>query len=234
MPQKEPGIHSGHRQRLKKRFLEEGLDHFEPHNALELLLFFGIPQRDTNPLAHELLDKFGSFSGVLDAPYDELLKVKGMTQSAAILLKLSPGISRLYDINKNENLVKLKSSAAVVDYIKPYFKGKTTEEFYAIFLDNSCKVINCKRISSGGLSSAPVSIRKIVETAIACNCTNVVVAHNHPHGLSLPSNADCTVTVDIYRALKLCEIKLLDHVIISPNGSTSLLENGYYHPSETP
>ncbi len=234
MPQKEPGIHSGHRQRLKKRFLEEGLVHFEPHNVLELLLFFGIQQRDTNPLAHELLDKFGNFSKVLDAPYDELLKLKGMTQNAATLIKLFPEISRLYDISKNEDLVNLKSTADVVNYITPYFKGKTSEEFYAIFLDNACKVFNCKRISTGGLNSAPVSIRKIVETAIACNCTNVVVAHNHPHGLSVPSNADCTVTVDIHRALKLCEIKLLDHVIISPNGSTSLLENGYYHPSETP
>ncbi len=230
MPTNESDLHRGHRQRLKKRFLEEGLDNFEPHNILELLLFFGIPRRDTNPLAHQLLDTYGSFSAVLDAPFDDLVKMKGMTESAAFLLKLCTGVSRAYDIDKADHTVLLNSLAAIEKYIQPFFKGKTNEEFYAFYLDNACKVITSRRLSEGGLNSAPVSIRRIVEYAISSNCTNVIVAHNHPHGLASPSHADCVTTIDIYRALKTCEVNLLDHIIVSPSGCTSMLNDGFFCP----
>ena len=230
MSARESDLHSGHRQRLKKRFLEEGLDRFELHNAIELLLFFGIPRRDTNPLAHELLDTFGSFSAVFDAPYEELIKLKGMTESAATLIKLCIGISRLYDIDKTANAVILDSTRAISEFIRPYFKGKAKEELYAIYLDNNCKILTCKRMSEGGLNSAPISPRKIVEGAIACNASNVIMAHNHPQGMSVPSNADCVATHDIYKALQACEIRLLDHVIVSPDNTTSMLESHYYIP----
>ena len=231
MPAKESDLHSGHRQRLKKRFLEEDLDRFELHNAIELLLFFGIPRRDTNPLAHELLDTFGSFSAIFDAPYGELIKLKGMTENAATLIKLCISISRLYDIDKTSHAVILNSTQAITKFIRPYFKGKSKEELYAIYLDNTCKVLICKKLSEGSLNSAPVSPRKIVENAIACNASNVIMAHNHPQGLPVPSNADCVVTNDISKALKACEIRLLDHVIISLDSATSMLENGFYIPT---
>lgn len=228
MPYKDAGIHAGHRQRLKDRFLKEGLDHFEPHNALELLLFFGIPRRDTNAIAHQLLDNFGSFSAVLDAPYEELVKVKGMTAQAAILIKLSPAIGRMYDIHKSEPKVCLNTTQAVVEYIKPYFKGKTTEEIYVLYLDNACHVISCKRLAVGEINSVPISIRRIIETAIASNATNIILAHNHPFGLSTPSYADLSTTIDIGKALKNCEVNLLDHVIVSPKDAISMADMGYY------
>ena len=228
MSPKEPGIHSGHRQRLKDRFLKAGLDHFEPHNALELLLFFGIPQKDTNPIAHQLLKYFGSFSAVFDAPYDDLLKIKGMTRSAATLIKLMPAICRMYDLDKSDHTATLNTTNAIVEYIKPYFKGKTVEELYAFFLDSSCKIIAEKQISVGGINFTSVDTRKIIETAISTNCVNVIIAHNHPFGLSVPSSADMTATVDIARALKVCQLTLLDHIIISPSETLSMMEAGYY------
>lgn len=230
MPTNDSELHQGHRQRLKKRFLEEGLDNFEQHNVLELLLFFGIPRRDTNPLAHQLLDTYGSFSAVLDAPFEDLVKIKGMTENAAFLLKLCIGISRIYELDKADHSVLLNSISAVTNFVQPFFKGKSKEEFYAFYLDNACKVITSRRLSEGGINSAPISIRKIVEYAISSNCANVIIAHNHPHGLAVPSHADCVSTVDIYRALKTCEIKLLDHIIVSPSGCTSMLNDGFFTP----
>jgi len=197
--------------------------------VLELLLFFGIPQRDTNPIAHELLNTFGSFSDVLDAPYEELVKIKGMTQNAATLLKLLPCAGRLYDINKSDQSTSLNSSHAIIQYVRPYFKGKTVEEVYALYLDNACNVKVCKRLIEGQIDSAPISIRKIIETAIASNCVNVILAHNHPFGLPVPSTTDLNITKEIGRALKLCELRLLDHVIISPNDAISMSEMGYYN-----
>ena len=231
MPQNEKSaLHKGHRQRLKQRFLSDGLDQFEPHNLLEILLFFGIPQKDTNPIAHELINTFGSLSAAFDAPFEELLKIKGMTENAAVLMKMVPAIFRRYELDKLDQSAVLKNSRDIGQYIKPFFKGKINEEFYVICLDNTCKVMSCKKLFEGTITSAQISVRKIVETALSCNCANVIVAHNHPQGLAIPSHADICVTNDIYKALKTCEIRLLDHLIVSPSDYVSLMEGGYFSP----
>ena len=122
MPQNEKSaLHKGHRQRLKQRFLSDGLDQFEPHNVLEILLFFGIPQKDTNPIAHELINIFGSLSAAFDAPFEELLKIKGMTENAAVLMKMVPAIFRRYELDKLDQSAVLKNSRDIGQYIKPFF-----------------------------------------------------------------------------------------------------------------
>ena len=157
MPTKNSEIHTGHRQRLKNRFLSEGLDRFELHNALELLLFFGIPRKDTNPIAHELLSRFGSFSAVFDAPVEELMKVSGMTESAAVLMKLVPAIARRYELDRQDHSVELKSPKAISEFLRPYFTGKANEELYMLCLDTACRFLVCHRISEGSPDAASVN-----------------------------------------------------------------------------
>ncbi len=233
MQAKNNDIHAGHRKRLKNRFLSEGLDRFELHNVLELLLFFGIPRKDTNPIAHELINRFGSFSGVFDAPVEELIKISGMTESAAILIKLLPAVARRYELDKQDHDVELKSPKAISDFLRPYFIGKTNEELYLLCLDNACRFIVCHKLAEGSLNAAPVNIRKIMELVLACNCANVVIAHNHPYGIAIPSQSDVCTTDQVYKSLKVCGVNLIDHLIISPNGYCSLLGDGHYRPAKT-
>lgn len=230
MQSKNADIHSGHRQRLKSRFLSEGLDRFELHNVLELLLFFGIPRRDTNPIAHELLNRFGSFSGAFDAPVEELMKISGMTESAAVLMKLVPAVARRYELDKQDHSIELKSPEIISEFLRPYFTGKANEELYMLCLDTACRFIVCHRISEGSPNAAQVNIRKIMELVIASHCANIVIAHNHPFGMALPSQSDICTTDRIYKALKACGVNLLDHIILSPNGYSSMFRDGHYRP----
>lgn len=218
--------HKGHRQRLKKRFLQEGLDRFEMHNVLELLLFFGVPYQDTNETAHNLLKEFGSFSAALDAPYEALLEVKGISEHSATLLKMVPELSRLYQQDKQQHIKVLDTSRKIGEFFLPKFIGRTEEVVYILCLDNSLRVLNCQMLFHGTINAASVSIRKIAETAFRYQCANVVIAHNHPAGQAVASNEDIITTDSINYALKLTGIKLLDHIIVADNKYISMAELG--------
>ncbi len=219
--------HNGHRKRLKKRFLEEGLDSFEKHNVLELLLFYGIARIDTNEIAHNLMESFGSLSGIFDAPYEELLKVNGIGESAASLIKLIPEISRVYMDDKCDYKQLLNTTEKMGAFLLPKFVGRTTEVVYLICLDNSCKILNCTVLFEGTVNAANISIRKIIETAIKFNASNVILAHNHPTGVALPSNEDLITTDRVVKALKVVGINLLDHIIVARNDFISFADSGH-------
>ena len=160
-------IHDGHRQRLKDRFCKEGLDHFEEHQVLELLLFYCIPRIDTNPIAHELLHRFGSLAQVLEAPVEELEKVQGIGHNAAVFLSLITAAGRYYQVNCASRNVVLTSVEACGRYLMPFFYGQRNELVYLLCLDAKCKVLCCKKIGEGSVNSAGVPIRRIVETALS-------------------------------------------------------------------
>ncbi len=220
-------IHGGHRQRLKDRFIKDGLDSFEPHNILELLLFFGISRADTNKISHNLIDMFGSLSGVFDAPFEELVKVDGVGKSIATLIKLIPEISRMYMIDKCDVKQHLNTTKKVGDFLLPKFIGRTTEVVYLICLDNSCKVLHCGILFEGTVNAASISIRKIIEVAIKFNASNIILSHNHPTGVALPSNEDIVTTDRVVKALKVIGISLLDHIIVAKNDFVSLADSGH-------
>ena len=183
-------IHKGHRERLKQRFLEEGLDNFTEIQVLELLLFFAIPVKDTNPLAHSLLDHFGSLSRVLEADVEDLKKVPGIKDHAATLLALVIDLCRYYQVNCAQETDILTTLDACGKYLVPRFFGRTKESVFLLCLDAKCKVLCCKEIGEGSVNTAAISVRKVVETALAANATTVVLAHNHPSGIAVPSNED--------------------------------------------
>jgi DNA repair protein RadC len=225
-------IHDGHRQRLKERFLREGLDNFEQLQVLELLLFYCIPRQDTNPIAHALLDRFGSVSKVLEATPEELKKVPGVGESAALFLSLIMATGRYYLVNQKEKDTILTSIEKCGQYLLPFFHGRRNETVFLLCLDAKCKVLSCKEVGEGSVNSAAVPIRRIVEVALGANATSVVLAHNHPSGLALPSGEDIQTTRRLSLALRAVEIELVDHVVVADGDYVSLAQSGMYNPRE--
>ena len=221
-------IHDGHRNRLRERYKREGLDHFNEINALELLLFYCIPRSDTNDLAHRLLDQFGSFANVLDASVEDLCKVKGIGENSAVFLSLLSSVSRYYQVQKAQFDGPLDSVASVSAVLKPHLQGRRNEMVYLLCLDAKCKMICCRLIGEGNVNSAGISIRKIVEVALAVNASAVVLAHNHPSGLAVPSSADVKTSIQVGRALRSVDVVLLDHYVISDDEAVSMIQSGYF------
>ena len=219
-------IHKGHRERLKQRFLEEGLDNFTEIQVLELLLFFAIPRSDTNPIAHGLLDHFGSLSQVLGADVEELKKVPGVKDHAATLLALVTDLCRYYQVNSAQQTEILATLEDCGRYLVPRFFGRTRETVFLLCLDAKCKVLCCKEIGEGSVNTASISVRKVVETALAANATTVVLAHNHPSGIAVPSNEDIQTTQRIAAALSAVEIHLADHIVVAEGDYVSMVQSG--------
>jgi len=215
-------LHKGHRERLKKQFLESGLDSFHEHQILELLLFYSIPQKDTNDIAHSLIREFGSLSDVFDASYEELMTVNGIKHHSAVLIKMIPEIYRQRCISQN-NLSELHdidvSKGYVRDKYEEYVQAKLTayneEVFLVVCLDNSNRIKNCSVISKGLPSEAHVEPRRIVEVALRNNSTNLIIAHNHPGGMARPSVQDRKFTEMLAELLENLKINLRDHIIVS-------------------
>ena len=219
-------MHDGHRKRLRDRFLKEGLDHFEEINVLELLLFYCIPRIDTNPIAHNLLNVFGSLPNVLEASVEELQKVEGIGESAATFLSLVNSTNRYYNIKKANGTQKISSFEDYAALLKPLFIGRTKENVYILCLDAKSHVISCKKVSEGTAISAEVSVRKIMEMALAANSSSAILAHNHPNGSALPSAEDHRITVRLKRMLLDVDIILVDHLVFSDTECCSILSNG--------
>ena len=223
-------MHDGHRQRLKDLFVKEGLDNFNELQVLELLLFYCIPRQDTNPVAHRLLERFGRLSQVLEAPVAELQKVEGMGPNAATFLHLVTQVGRDYLINRAMDQKILATIEECGKFLVPYFYGRRNETVFLLSLDAKCKLLSCKEIGEGSVNSAGVPVRRIVETALAANATTVVLAHNHPSGLALPSSEDVQTTLRLAAALDTVDITLADHIIVADEDFVSLVQSGYYRP----
>ena len=223
-------MHSGHRQRLKDRFLKEGLDHFEDLYVLELLLFYCIPQKDTNPIAHALLDHFGSLTAVFEATPEELQRVPGIGKNAATFLTLIPQAGRYYQIKRSEPGDILHTITQCGKYLVPYFYGRENETVFLLCLDAKCKVLGCKLVGEGSVNSANVPIRRVVEIALNANATSVVLAHNHPCGVACPSSDDIQTTLRVARAMDAVEITLADHIVVADDDFVSMVQSGYYRP----
>ena len=216
-------MHKDHRKHTKDRFLSEGLDSFEPHNVLELLLFYSIPQKDTNETAHMLINRFGSLSAVFDAPYDDLLTVPGISEHSATLIKLIPAISRRYAMEKNSKVTKLSSIEDIGEYLVARYLGVTEETVLLLLLDNKFGLIDCVKVHEGSVNSSAITMRKLIETALFKRASMVVLAHNHPSGVALPSSDDLFTTQQVKRAFDLVEIGMLAHIIVAGDTFTNIL-----------
>ena len=218
-------LHDGHRQRKKQRFLQHGLDSFADHEVLELLLFYAIPRRDTNETAHRLLEHFGTLKGVLTASVEELQKVEGVGESAAILLHLLQAVGyRALRTAGDDTILNSVDSAGA--YFQKLLHGERREVLYQVCLDAKGKVLSHKRLSSGTVSMAPVNVREVVENALYTDASGVLLAHNHPSGIALPSEDDRQITMQIRQALGTMGIELVDHIIVADNDFVSMAASG--------
>lgn len=188
-------VHNGHRERLRARFLKHGLADFEDHTALELILFHAQPRCDTNEIAHSLIQRFGSFAAVLDAPIEELMQVPQVGPQSAFLLKLMVDTGAYYLNSRSSPGEILNCTEKAGCFFMPKFFGKKSEQVYMAALDDKRKVLRSVRLSEEGIVNAvPISIKRIVSEAVGANATGVILAHNHPGGLALPSASDKQVT----------------------------------------
>ena len=223
------GVHDGRRERLRARFLSQGLEAFADHEVIELLLTYAIPRRDVNDLAHRLLDSFGSLHALLEATGPELMEVSGVGERTAALLRLVLDLNRRYLIDREraEEPARLGSAAAGGRLFVPYFYGVRVERVYAAFLDDDLRLLSCRLLFEGGINQASVNLRKLVETALRERATGVILAHNHPAGQAIPSVEDRECTLAIGAALNTVQIRLLDHFIISGRDYCSMAEGGF-------
>ena len=220
-------VHAGHREKMRARFLTAGLDAFADHEALELLLYYAIPRRDTNPIAHALMERYGSLSAVLSAPVEDLKKVEGIGESAAILIKLAAELPKKASLADAERETALSDVARIGAFLLERYRGEKSEVIYQLCLDRKGKLLACKRLGEGDMSSANLDIRRVVENAILFSASGVVLAHNHPSGIALPSEADYIATERARAALETLGVALVDHVILADGDFVSLAESGY-------
>ena len=207
--------HEGHRQRIKKRFLKEGFENFEPHNILEMALFYTSPRQDTNGLAHRLIETFGSLAGVCDAPFDVLRQQPGVGEETAVFLKMIPEFARMYHQSLQAEKTVITEPEAAVEFLRPRFIGRTNEVFIAVFLNGRGEVISWDVFSEGDDTSVILNCAAVARRALAVNAVAMVAAHNHPHGFAVPSQQDIAMTDKLAEALKLIGVGLCDHLVFS-------------------
>jgi DNA repair protein RadC len=220
------GVHDGHRERLRKTYLEHGLMSMNDINALELLLFYAVPRRDTNELAHLLLQHFGSLDGVFSASDEELCEVEGIGAYAASLLTLVPEIMKKSRLSKSREIRQIRSSDDAGEYLLPYFMNERDEVVYLLCLDSKRAVICCAEMGRGVVNAVDASVRRIVEKALKVKACSVIIAHNHPDGLALPSREDDLFTKCLYNALETVGIRLEDHIIVADEDYISIADTG--------
>lgn len=218
------GEHDGHRDRMRKRYLKQGIDAFDDHQILELLLFYAIPRRDTNLIAHRLIDTFGSLGAVLDASPDALMQVEGIGESAAALLRLVPETERRGAESRVAHGV-IRSPRDAADFLIPRFRGRTEEALLLVCLDVKNRVTDYTFIGEGGPASVQVNTRKIVEKALLQRSSAVILSHNHPGGSEEPSREDLETTRLLHDTLAPLDITLFDHIIVAGEHFFSMAEH---------
>ena len=225
MPDKPKHRHTGHRERMKAEFLARGLEGWPDHRVLELLLFYTIPQGDVNDLAHELVERFGSLAGVLDASVEELKKVKGVGDHTAVFLRMLPAVLGRYQGARTRLSAVINSPEEAYAWLEPYFFGARNEMVYVLCMDGKRQVLGVRKVAEGSIELAEVNTRRIAEEAIGLRAAQIYVAHNHVSNLAIPSQADWLTTDTLRGALRPIGIELIDHLVFVDGDMVSLKDS---------
>lgn len=219
-------IHANHRFRMRQRVRENGLESLQEHEALEYLLFYAIPRKDTNELAHRLIQHFGSFCRVLEASEEELQKVEGIGPSTANFLHMLLEAWRYYALHKRDIRKPLKTCGDCLEYVRPLFMGYQDELFFLVALDSECHPLRTILISKGLPNKVSFDSQAVARSAVAVHCTQVLLAHNHPSGPAMPSIADQETTDYLAGFLGPLGIDIYDHIIVTPTDWLSFKQTG--------
>ena len=221
------GVHDGHRDRKRDQFLRSGAESFAEHELLELLLYYAIPQKDTNPLAHVLINRFGSLQSVLSAPYEELTKVPGVGKNTAVLLRLIAPLYRQSLVFAADHEVILDTRERIGAYFRDVFIAHPEETMYQLCLDAKGRKLGLYKVSEGDIASVGLNVRRIMENALHTQAVMVALGHNHPSGVALPSEDDKTATRMVKDALENMGVQLVEHVIVADGDYVSMAESGF-------
>ncbi len=218
-------MHGGHRERMREKFLKHGPQILKDHELLELVLYYAIPRKNTNDTAHLLMERFGSLKNVLKADLRELQEVPGVGPSAAVLLKLLCAVGDRADIPSPPK-TPVRSGEQVGEFFVHLLDGERREVLYLMCLDGKGKVLSCQTAAEGGVNVTAVSVRQVVDLALRSGASAVVLAHNHPSGVALPSRADQFMTKQVADALRPLGIRLLDHIVVADGDYVSMADSG--------
>ncbi len=222
-------IHKGHRKRELQEFVAN-INHTDipHHKLLEMLLYYGVPQKDTNRIAHDLINTFGSFDRVLEADITDILAIKDITHNAAALIKLILPLTAAYIDSKFGEADTLKTREDIGGFLLQKYFTVSNERCSVICLNNAGRLLSFDIIAEGDIESVGISIRLIVERALKTGATAVVLAHNHPSGFAVPSKADVEITATVASALRAVSVRLFDHIIIAGNDYVSMAQTHEY------
>ena len=219
--------YEGHRERLRKKYLQGGYFAFHEYEVLELLLTYVIPRKDTKPIAKDLIEKFGSLDGVVTASIEELCSISGIKENSAIFVKLLGDLSKnLYKGEIRKEGIQLKDKNSLIRYLRSEIGFSSREEFRVIFLNNYNMLDGSETLFIGTIDKSAVYPREIVEKVLYYKAKGIIFAHNHPSGNLRPSKQDIQITEHMQEALDLIDVKLLEHIIITQDGYFSFLEEG--------
>lgn len=219
-------VHEGHRKRMRERFRKEGMDGFAAHEVLELLLFYGRARGDVNPLAHTLLDTFGSLKGVLEARPEQLMSVPGVGEETATLISMMLPMFRRYSACVCQEQKRIDNRGEAQTYCRALLAGWRTERFYELCLNAENQLLGQRLIAEGTLTEVPAYPRLVVETALNYNAHSVIICHNHPGGSAVPSTDDVRTTRRLQNLLLGMNINLLDHIIVAGEEAYSMVQHG--------
>lgn len=220
-------LHKNHRKRIDRKIEKHGFETLPDHEQLEAILFVAIPRGDTNELAHQLLNRFGTFQGVLNAGYKKLLEVKGVGYRTAMFLSQLNGVAGVILRNQQEGIHTLDTSEKIRGYISTYYLGRLREASYIFFLDANNRLRSTEKLSEGTIDQTHIYPREVAKCALENSASSVIIAHNHPSGIIEPSPQDINITKALEAALSAVGVRLYDSVIISDNSYFSFRDNGY-------
>ncbi len=220
-------MHEGHRERMRKKLISNGIASLSPHEVLEVILYYSIPRGNTNPIAHELINAFGSLSNVFDADINDLMAIKGVGESSAVLIKTIGSLSDFCQSLRWKEHPTLSNATETGAYIMDMIGNRNEEYFFLLSQDIGGKVISFNEIERGSVSGSNVDVRKVIECAIRCRASSVTLAHNHPSGRLIPSSSDIEITKTLQKAFDAVGISVTDHFIVGGGGFISMTEKGY-------
>ena len=216
-------LHTDHRERMRQRYLQQGADAFSTHELLEMLLYYSIPRQDTNGTAHALLEEHGGLSGVVFAETDELCSTEGVGVKSAMLIGIVGALMRRCALENRSHTTVLDKLYKVRAYVEPYFIGVGVERVYVMMFDNGMRLIDFYLACEGTVNEAYPIARAIAERALRKHASSVVIAHNHPGGLAIPSGDDLATTRTMQDAFSAVGIPLLEHIVVAGNSYTPIL-----------
>lgn len=212
---------------LRRRFMHRSPDGLKDEELLELLLRYS--RDDAGEMARKILERFPNIAVIMEADAEDLSTVEGMDEDTVLLLRLIPELHRRYFLSRSRAQKRLTDSRDYGNYLQPYFYGARDEMVYLLLLDAAGQVLNCRLLAKGSVNATGVPIRRLVQEALTANATGIVLAHNHPCGIALPSKEDVELTLRLREALEIMDLTLLDHIIVADDDFISLRDSGYLH-----